>query len=253
MHFEVGGTQGLAVARFGHHDAAKPFLQVGQRRRQAKNRHHFRRHDDVKAVLPRVAIARPTKAHRDIAQRAVVHVHHALPGDAAHVNAQRVAVVDVVVDRRGQQIVGRGNGRKVAREVQVDVFHRHHLRIAATRRATLHAKHGAEARLAQRDHGFFADEVQRVAKADRSGGFALTRRRGADRSHQYQLAVGTVAQRGEVSQVDLGLGVAVRHEVRVGNAQAILRQVGDAAQRGALGDFNVTEWQGGLRWANRRG
>jgi hypothetical protein len=34
----------------------------------------------------------------DVAQCAIVHVHHALPGDAPHVDAKLVAVVDVVVE-----------------------------------------------------------------------------------------------------------------------------------------------------------
>ena len=51
-------------------------------------------------------LAEPPRADGDLAQRAVVHVQHALPGDAAHVEAELVAVVDVVVDHRGQQVVG---------------------------------------------------------------------------------------------------------------------------------------------------
>ena len=41
----------------------------------------------------------------DRAQRAVVHVHDAAPGDAARVEAERVAPVDVVVDQRREQVV----------------------------------------------------------------------------------------------------------------------------------------------------
>ena len=39
------------------------------------------------------------------AQRAVVHVHDAAPGDAARVEAEGVAPVDVVVEHRRQQVV----------------------------------------------------------------------------------------------------------------------------------------------------
>ena len=53
-------------------------------------------------------------------------------------------MVDVVVHQRGQQVVRQRNGVEVAGEVQVDVFHGHHLGITAAGRATFHAKHRAE-------------------------------------------------------------------------------------------------------------
>ena len=155
-------------------------LQILQARRQAEDRHHFRRHDDVEAVLARVAVAGAAERDDDLAQRAIVHVHHALPRDAAHVDAELVAVMDVVVDERGQQVVGQRDGVEVAGEVQVDVFHRHHLRVAAAGRAALHAEHRAEARLAQADHRLLADAVQRIAQADGRRGLALAGRRRAD-------------------------------------------------------------------------
>jgi hypothetical protein len=49
--------------------------------------------------------------------------------DAALVDFQLVAPVDVVVDHRRQQVVGRGDGVEIAGEVQVHVLHRHHLRM----------------------------------------------------------------------------------------------------------------------------
>ena len=63
-----------------------------------------------------------------------------------------VAVEAVRVDQRGEQVV-RGRDRvHVAGEVEVDVLHRHHLRIAAAGGAALDAEHGAERRLPQRQH-----------------------------------------------------------------------------------------------------
>ena len=92
------------------------------------------------------------QAEHDVAERAVVHVEHALPHDAAGVEAQRVALKDVVVEHRGQQVV-RGRDRvEVAGEVEVDVLHRHHLRMPAAGGAALHAEARAERRLAERDH-----------------------------------------------------------------------------------------------------
>jgi hypothetical protein len=99
----------------------------------------------------------------DVAQRPVVDVEHALPRDAAYVDAQLVAVVHVVVEQRREQVVGQLDRAEVAGEVQVDVLHRHDLRVAAAGRPALHAENRAEARLAQADHGVLADAAQAVA------------------------------------------------------------------------------------------
>ena len=53
-----------------------------------------------------------------------------------------------------EQVVGAADGVEVAGEVQVDVFHRHHLGIAAAGGAALDAEAGAEGRLAQADIAF---------------------------------------------------------------------------------------------------
>ena len=93
-----------------------------------------------------IAVGGAAERDRDVAQRAVVHVDDALPRDAPHVDAERVAVVDVVVDQRGEQVVGDADRVEVAGEMEVDVLHRHHLRVAAAGRAALHPEHRARAR-----------------------------------------------------------------------------------------------------------
>jgi hypothetical protein len=52
--------------------------------------------------------------------------------------------MDVVVDQRGEQVVGDADRVEVAGEVEVDVRHRHHLRESSARRAALHPEHGAK-------------------------------------------------------------------------------------------------------------
>ena len=79
---------------------------------------------------------------------------------------------------------------KIAGEMQVDVFHGHHLRITAPGRPALHAKTGSKRRLAQANHGFMAQAVQRIAQAHGRGGLAFARRRGANCGDEDQFAVG---------------------------------------------------------------
>ena len=105
----------------------------------------------------------------------VVDVQTAPPRHLTRVNAQRVALLDVVVHHRGKQVVRGGDGVQIAREVQVNLLHRQHLRPAATCRAALHAEHRAERRFAQRQHRPFADFRHAVRQADGNGRFALAR------------------------------------------------------------------------------
>ena len=84
--------------------------------------------------------SRAPEAAHDVAERSVVDVEHASPGDAVRVDAQRVAVVDVVVDHGGQEVVGRRHGVQVAGEVQVEGLERDHLAVAATGRPALDAR-----------------------------------------------------------------------------------------------------------------
>ena len=136
-----------------------------------------------------IAVGDAAQRADDFAQRPVVHVHHPAPGHAARVDAELVAPIDVIVDHRREQIVRRGDGVEVAGEMQVDVFHRHDLGIAAARRTALHAEAGPERRFAQADHGLLADAVEAIAQADRGRRLAFAGGRRADGRHQDELAV----------------------------------------------------------------
>ena len=92
--------------------------------------------------------------------------------------------MNVVVEQRGEQIISHADRMQVAVEVQVDVFHRNHLRVTATGGATLHAEHGAQRGLTQADRHVLTDVLERVTEAYRGRGFALARRRRAHSRHQ---------------------------------------------------------------------
>ena len=105
MGLEIACADGLLIAGIADHDIAQALFQVLHAGSQTEDGHDFRGHHNVKTVLARIAIARPAQGHGDVAQRTIVHVHDALPGDAAHIDTQGIAVVDVVVDQRRQQVV----------------------------------------------------------------------------------------------------------------------------------------------------
>ena len=174
-----------------------------------------------------------------VAERAVVHVDGAPPGDAAGVDIELVAPIDVVVDHRREQIVGGADRVEVAGEMEVDVLHRHDLRVAAAGRAALHPEAGPERRLADADHRLLADVVQRIAKPDRGRGLALAGRRRGDRGDEDQLAVGPVGEPGDIVERDFGLVMPVRNQVLGVDAELVLGDFDDRPHMRGLADLDI--------------
>src|SRR5690606_17457202 len=97
---------------------------------------------DVKSGLARDAVGAAAKAGDDLPQVAVVYVHAAADVDAAGLDAELVAELQVVVQKRASQVVGGLHGVDVAGQVDVQVFRRNDLSKTAARSAALDAKHG---------------------------------------------------------------------------------------------------------------
>ncbi len=254
VRVEIARVHGLLVARVADDDLAEPLLQVGERFGETEDRHHLGGDDDVEPVLPRKAVRGTAEGHRDVAQRTIVHVDDPLPRDAAHVDPERVAVMDVIVEQRGEQVVGDPDRVEVAGEVQVDVLHRHDLRIAAAGGPALHPEDGPERGFAQADGGLPADAVQRVAEADGGRRLALARRRRADRGHEDQLPFRARRHAGEPVERNLRLGAPVGHERVVGDREA-RGDLADRKQACPLGDLDVGQhcgFSGGCGRAFRR-
>ena len=240
MGVQVAGVHRFSVAAgIADDDTPKPFLQVFKRCRQAEYGHDFRGNGDIVAVFPRETVGSTAKGDNDLAQGTVVHVHDPFPGDQARVKIEAVAVVDMVVQHGREQVVRGADGVKVAGKVQVDVFHGHHLGVAAAGSAALDAEAGAEGRFAQADQGLFADPVHGVAQADRGRGLALPRRRGTDGGGQDQLAVGLVLQTVDVIQRQLGLVMAVRLQVLAADTILFGSQVNNLLFTCPLGNLYV--------------
>ena len=238
LRLEVAGRDGLAAAAVGDDDSRQTGLEVVDVGSEAEHGHHFRSDGDVEAVLAGHAVRLAAEAADDVAQLAVVHVDAALPGDAARVDVERVALLDVIVEHGREQVVGRADGVEVAREVQVDVLHRHHLGVTAAGRAALDAEDRAERGLAQGDHDVLADLSHAVGQADRRRRLAFARGRGRDRRDEDQLAVGALAVAQQVHVVDLGLVAAVELQILFIDPRS-LRHLGDELHGRSLGDLDV--------------
>ena len=220
VRVEVAGTHRPAVTGVGDDDVAEALLEVGQARGEAEDRHHLGCHDDVESRLARHAVADPAEPEHDVTQRAVVDVEHPPPGDPPHVDVQRVALLDVVVDQRREQVRRDRDRGEIPGEVQVDVLHRDDLRLPAAGGAALHAEHRTEGGLPQADHCAFTDPAEGVAETDRRRGLALAGGCRRHRGDQHELALRPVLERREVIQRDLRLVPAVRLDARLRDADA---------------------------------
>ena len=146
---EVLGGDGLAVLVVADDDPAERARAGRCRSRgQGEDGHDLGRHGDVEAGLAREAVLRPPRpTTMSRSARSLMSTTRG-QSDRDGVDAERVAVVDVVVDERRRQVVGAADRVDVAGQVEVEVLHRDHLAVAAAGGAALDAEDRAHRGLA---------------------------------------------------------------------------------------------------------
>ena len=239
FRLQIVGGHRPAVVGVGHDNAAQLLLQVHQAGGQTQHGHDLAGHRDVKAVLPGYALHPAAQAVYNVAQLPVVHVHHPLPGDLLDVDAQGVALLNVVVQHSGQQVVGRANGVEVAGEVEVDVLHGDHLGIPAASGPSFDAEHRAQRGLPQSGDGLLANLAQAVGQTHRRGGLSLAGGGGGDGGHQDQLAVLRLYLIQQLV-IHFGLVPAIVLQILLRNASRLCDLL-DGLHLGALGNFDVSQ------------
>ena len=182
LGLELAGANGLAVVGVADHDLPEALLEVGDGGRQAQDRHDLRRDGDVESILAWDALGLAADAVDDMAELTVVHVDDALPSDALDVDAERVALLDVVIQHGSEQVVGSTDGMEVAGEMKVDILHGDDLGVSTAGGTALDTEDRAERGLAQRDSALDAAATQSVGQTDGRRGLALARGRWVDGS-----------------------------------------------------------------------
>ncbi|CAN4037168.1 Transcriptional activator FtrB, partial [Dysosmobacter welbionis] len=124
---QVGSSHRGVIIGVAHHDPPQTGFQIRDVRCQTQHGHDLAGHGDIKSVLPGHTLHPAPQAIHDAAQLPVVHIHTPPPRNPLDVDPQGVTLLDVVVQHRRQQVVGRADGVKVPGEVEIDVLHRHHL------------------------------------------------------------------------------------------------------------------------------
>ena len=70
-------------------------------------------------IFPHRAVRFASQAHHDIAQNPIVHVFASLPHHLTGIDSQLIALLNVIVQKGRQQIIGRGDGVEIPGEMQV--------------------------------------------------------------------------------------------------------------------------------------
>ena len=237
---EIPAVDRISGIGIGHQNIAQTLLEVGQVRSQAEDRHHLTGYGDLEAIFSGGAVCLAAQTDDGVAQGTVVHIQAALEENTAGVDAQYIALLDMVVDEGAEQVVGGGDGMHIAGEVEVDVLHGDNLGIAAAGSTALDAEYRAERGLTQGDDSLLADAGHRLTQTYGGGSFALTGGSGVDGGNQDQFAVFPVSQTlvdafGKLGLIaSLGLQFFGKHTVR-------LRDLVDGQHLGCGSDFNVTE------------
>ena len=113
----------------------------------------------------------------------------------------------------------RGDGVKITGKMKVHFLHWHHLRIAATRSAPLHAKTGTQRRLANTYSRFFADTVETITQSHRSGCLTFARRGRVDCGYQNQFTIRVFMHRVDEFLAYFGLVMAIGQKKLAAYAQ----------------------------------
>ena len=150
-HAQVLGRDGRARAIRSDDDPAQPGAQVEQVLREGQDRHHLGGDGDHVLALARDPVLPAPEPDDHPPDRAIADVHDPRPADREGVDAERVPMVEVVVEEGRGEVVGGADGVDVAGQVEVEVLHRDDLAVAAAGRPSLDPEDRAERGLADRD------------------------------------------------------------------------------------------------------
>ena len=122
------------------------------------------------------------------------------------------------------------------------------LRVSAAGRATLHAEHRAEARLADAHHCLLAEAAERIGEPDERRALSFTGRGRIDAGDEHEAAA-----RRALRDIESDLGLVLAVEIEVVAVEAELRgDVADGAELGGLGDLDVGGYYFGMKGTGSR-
>ncbi len=118
----------------------------------------------------------------------------------------------MIIDKSRQEIVTGRYGMGVAGEMEIDVFHRDHLRMASASSTSLESKHGSQGRLSKRHHGAVPEPTQPHREPNGCRCFSLSQRGWVDCGNQDIPAFGLPLKPIQCSEGDLPFVSSVREQ-----------------------------------------
>ena len=228
---------GLSVIGISDDDAGETRLQIHQVGGQTQHGHNLTGDCNVKAVLAWNSLCLSAKPIDNVTELTVIHIDSTLPGDLFRIDAEGVALLNVVVQHGSQQIVGGTDGVEITGEMEIDVLHGDNLGIAASGCSALDAENRTERGLTKRDDRILADLAQTVGKTDRSSGFTFTGWSRSDGGDENKLSLfGEFLQSIEIQ---FGFVFAIVFHSIIRDAERCGNGI-NGLQRCFLCDFNVS-------------
>ena len=172
-----------------HNNPCQTRLQILHVLSQTENGHDLTGNRDDKMILSHKSVQFAPQPCDNIAQHSVIHIHTALPHNLSAVDLQFISLLNMVVQKGSKKVVGGRNRMKIAGKMQVQLFHGHHLRIAASCGAAFDTEAGPQGGLPQRHHGLLPQTGESLSQSHAGGGLSLPCRSGIDGRHQHQLSV----------------------------------------------------------------
>ena len=129
-----------------------------------------------------------SETDNDVSKRTVIHVEAALPDNLVRIDAEGIALHDMVIKHRGKQIVCRSDRMEIAREMQVQVFHRNNLCVSAACCTALYTEARSEGGLTKRNYGLLSEQSHGFAETDGRCRLSFSGRSRIDCRYQNELS-----------------------------------------------------------------
>ena len=163
---DIADGNRLAVIGVGNNHSAQALFKVFDAGSKAEYSHDLGGNGNIKAVLSWHAVCNAAKAVNNISELAIIHVYTALPHNAAWINVEAIALLDMVIQHGCAEVVCSANSVEVTGKMKVDILHRNYLGISAARSATLDTKDGAQRRLSKGQHGRLSQAGQSICQTN---------------------------------------------------------------------------------------
>ena len=107
-------------------------------------------------------------------KRTVIKINDTFPNNTALVNAKCISLVNMIIKKCWQGVIGCSDGMHVTCEMEVDIFHRKHLSVTTTSSTTFNPHNWTKRWFTKGNHGFLPNFIKSICKTNWHGWFTFT-------------------------------------------------------------------------------